>query len=90
MPPKLSHTDQIAYIHNLLGDNPTVQARLEWSAYCQTCEKEIPELAGEKNWPGRKNLAVDVLPRHESEARCPTCKGEVNANPKIRKMFVSK
>ena len=88
MPVKLSQTEQMGYAMNLLKNEPVVQGRLEWGTYCTKCEKEIPQLTGESNWPEKK-LNGDYI-GHEQTSACPDCKSEVNASARIKKLVVVK
>src|SRR5215831_15117883 len=88
MPPKLAQHDQMAYAVSLLEPSPTVQGRLEWGTFCTKCDKEIPQLTGESNWPEKK--VNGEYAGHEQAAICPDCKGEVHANARIKKLVAIK
>jgi hypothetical protein len=86
MPKNLSHKDQMEFLMGLLASEPTLGGRVQWTGYCRACEKDIPALQGEKNWPEKKDEAGNVI-GHEPVAICPDCHGEVTANVKVDKLI---
>jgi len=86
MPAKASPLDQIACISALLEAEPKVPARLLWTGYCTSCEKEVPKLQGQKNWPPKVDESGEQVGNLQV-AECPECGSDVNARANVKKIL---
>jgi hypothetical protein len=90
MKPKLPLYEVAANITSLLEGEPMLPGRLIWSGYCRKCEKDIPELTGEKRWPEKKDPETGEVLGHLSLTDCPHCASEVEARVSIKRLLPAK